>query len=1162
MSLDGREVIYLSSEESDFEGPPEPIPQSMTPSDLRRSENAENGTARHPLVTLHPSSAGVDGPKTVSGAVEPELSRRLPGNVIDLTDEVPDRQHTAEATTEVRQQVPEVKAPEAQTAQGAQNAPIVQKGGESASATHANGAGRDPSANKRRNTEEQENYHTQSQAPPNPSTVPGSWQVDSSPDITYQDTTYVDNTNTHSARSSSPPVASDVAQSELENPLDDDIMILDPTEAAKMGFKQTSFHQRPNTFGYPSEVEVVSLQGGYNQPAPVQHHDGTHQAATLSDSTRIMQLQLVRAHHMREIQELQRRSQALESTLQLEQRHFDEAASRAVRLEQELQAGRTNSSTTTEQLYALENRAQSLLESYRTLNQRRGNFTHEIRRVHALVLRLQEVVRQLEVDLNRIMVASTHQESHQAPVHQGYVGNIYGGRDDVDLKDLLNNIRPDEDSENDDMAATPPELAITLLKHQRMGLTWLLRMEESNSKGSILADDMGLGKTIQALSLIVAHKSTDSACKTTLVVAPVALLRQWAAELDSKLKSSYRFKIAIYHGNEKRQMTRFRDLKNFDVVMTSYGTLSSEWKKHYKSALEEALVSRGQNVVPDLDSGGQHYESPFFARDAVFYRVILDEAQNIKNKNAIASKAVYCIKALYRLCLSGTPIQNNLDELYPILRFLRIKPYNDELKFRTDIVIPLKLKSGYHDVFAERRSMKKLQALLRAILLRRAKDSLIDGEPLLSLPEKHVDEMHVDMETEEKAAYDRLEHQIQSKAENLLMSAGLTTSILTLLLRLRQACCHSFLVQMGTLKRRAEEDPSVVGIASWQRMYQQIGEFSDETVNRIKFELRDDLVKDESEPEPKEEDDCKYGAQEGLFTCPLCYDVFSRESIMLFPGCGHMICENCVDNFFERFEVGDSVVGFRIALCFSCSKEIKESQMIRYEMFHKVHFDGYTEKDVMEEFAPKTRNPKKSTAADIVEKLIDAEGGFVASTKIQKCLELVDQIRQKSLDEKIIVFSQFTSLFDLMKLVFEKKGVPFLRYDGSMSLDTRNDTIKNFYQSDVQVLLISLRAGNVGLTLTCANHVILMDPFWNPFVEEQAMDRAHRIGQQREVFVHRILINGTIENRIMELQQYKKDLVQNALDENGMKLVSRLGRQELGFLFGLNDLPDRAAGAR
>lgn len=98
-------------------------------------------------------------------------------------------------------------------------------------------------------------------------------------------------------------------------------------------------------------------------------------------------------------------------------------------------------------------------------------------------------------------------------------------------------------------------------------------------------------------------------------------------------------------------------------------------------------------------------------------------------------------------------------------------------------------------------------------------------------------------------------------------------------------------------------------------------------------------------------------------------------------------------------------------------------------------------------------------------------------------------------------------------------------------------------------MLISLKAGNAGLNLVAAQHVIIMDPFWNPFIEMQAVDRAHRIGQQNPVTVHRILIETTVEDRIMELQSKKKKMVESALDENAAKSISRLDVAQLNFLF-------------
>jgi SNF2 family DNA or RNA helicase len=100
-------------------------------------------------------------------------------------------------------------------------------------------------------------------------------------------------------------------------------------------------------------------------------------------------------------------------------------------------------------------------------------------------------------------------------------------------------------------------------------------------------------------------------------------------------------------------------------------------------------------------------------------------------------------------------------------------------------------------------------------------------------------------------------------------------------------------------------------------------------------------------------------------------------------------------------------------------------------------------------------------------------------------------------------------------------------------------------------MLVSLKAGNAGLNLVAASQVIIFDPFWNPYIEDQAIDRAHRIGQMRQVHIHRILVQKTVEDRILELQEKKREVIDGALDEKAQKKVSRLGTQELAYLFGV-----------
>ena len=176
--------------------------------------------------------------------------------------------------------------------------------------------------------------------------------------------------------------------------------------------------------------------------------------------------------------------------------------------------------------------------------------------------------------------------------------------------------------------------------------------------------------------------------------------------------------------------------------------------------------------------------------------------------------------------------------------------------------------------------------------------------------------------------------------------------------------------------------------------------------------------------------------------------------------------------------------------------------------------------------------------------------GFQSSAKIDKTVEILTNIHEKDPTEKTIVFSQFTTLLDLVEIPLQDHGWSYRRYDGGMTPKDRNKAVEEFYQgTDVKVMLVSLKAGNAGLNLNKASQVLILDPFWNPYIEDQAIDRAHRIGQLRNVHVHRVLVAHTIEDRIMQLQENKRKLVNEALDENTGKGLSRLGKDELVYLF-------------
>lgn len=460
--------------------------------------------------------------------------------------------------------------------------------------------------------------------------------------------------------------------------------------------------------------------------------------------------------------------------------------------------------------------------------------------------------------------------------------------------------------------------------------------------------------------------------------------------------------------------------------------------------------------------------------------------------------------------------------------------------------------------------MKQLRVLVKSVCLRRTKASKIEGEPILQLPPKITEKVHVLFDDREKEVYSELDQSTQRQINRYLDAGTLGRNyshVLVLLLRLRQACCHPLLMA----EFRAEPPASIPGVDKIANAKL----LSAAVVARIKS---NDVDEDDG-------------------TCPVCMD--SVENATIYIPCGHHVCSECWIRISDS-AASANVINLEddtVIKCQNCRGPVDPKKLTDTIAFKQVHdpsslpeavevdnakdASGAKDED-SEATASSTESedsdsdsdteegdegPKKKSLAQLrtassrnkAEKkkyLRRLEKTWFPSTKITKTLEILQANEDRGQNEKTIIFSQFTSLLDLLEVPLVRKGWTHTRFDGSMDLKERNAAVTSFANDpECKIMLVSLKAGNSGLNLVAASHIIMFDPFWNPYIEDQAVDRAHRIGQVRDVFVHRLLIEGTVEDRIVTLQDQKRELISGALDEGGTMNVSRLDARELAYLF-------------
>ncbi|KAL2800494.1 SNF2 family N-terminal domain-containing protein [Aspergillus keveii] len=683
--------------------------------------------------------------------------------------------------------------------------------------------------------------------------------------------------------------------------------------------------------------------------------------------------------------------------------------------------------------------------------------------------------------------------------------------------------------------------------------------QEQHCLGGILADEMGLGKTIEMLSLVHSHRnvlpsqdSTDTptgnlmrpsgvvpAPYTTLVVAPTSLLAQWESEaLKASLPGSMR--VLMYYGNEKavdlRELCSTNNSEAPNVIVTSYGTVLAEHRQHL-TALASGAWTQGNLFSVD------------------FFRVILDEAHIIKNRRSKTARACYELQATHRWVLTGTPIVNRLEDLFSLVRFLKVEPWNNFSFWKTFITTPFESKEFV-------RALSVVQTVLEPLVLRRTKTMKTpEGEPLVPLPPRTVDIAEVELSDQERDIYNHIFTRAKQTFNNGVENGTILKSYSTIfaqLLRLRQTCCHPILTRNKAIV--ADEEDAAAAADQSNDLFKDDMDLQ-ELIDRF-TEATENQTEDSNENQDPLKKFTAHALRqiqtESSGECPIC-----SEEPMIDPAvtsCWHSACKKCLEDYI-RHQTDKNVQ----PRCFSCRSPLSAQDI--FEVIR--HSNGSPPASSQ---PPPTSSSPDNGGDDLysssqppprisLRRINPLSPSAHTSAKIHALLTRLARIPSGS---KSVVFSQFTSFLDLISPQLTKAGIHHVRLDGTMPQKARAEVLAQFNRTEMftqeeldeaesttpltsttsipgpssskpphlfkpptktaptpTVLLISLRAGGVGLNLTSANNVFMMDPWWSFAIEAQAIDRVHRMGQTKDVNVVRFIVKESIEGRMLKVQERK-----------------------------------------
>ncbi|KAJ3890429.1 DNA repair protein RAD5 [Lentinula edodes] len=630
---------------------------------------------------------------------------------------------------------------------------------------------------------------------------------------------------------------------------------------------------------------------------------------------------------------------------------------------------------------------------------------------------------------------------------------------------------------------------------------------ERNCKGGILAliscCIVGMGKTIMISALIQSNLGLDEPVHQTLSSKQRQLKLNNALQPAKNRKNSPPSATLIVAPTSlidqwAEEIERSSKPKTVKVVVwhgQNRGdldvVLEEDDEPGFTIPIKIVITSYGTLVSEHAKA--EKSSSPVY--NVEWLRVVLDEAHSCKSRTSKTAKAVYALRARRRWAVTGTPIVNKLEDLYSLLKFLNFKPWSEFSFFNSFITLPFLARDP--------KGIEVVQVILESILLRREKNMLDSGgKRIVELPPKKITVENLEFAPMERKIYDSIYDSAKRNFDQLRAQGLLSkkyTHILAMLMRLRRAVLHPNLVFTKNDERALS--PSGDGIVDVNEMIKKFAE-NEEQSNVFAETVLADL------------DDQAEGASE----CPICLDVM--EIPMIVPECLHRCCKDCITTYIATCEMKGEETK-----CPSCSRgPIKQSDLV--EVVRPL---------------PTSQNSQPD--------LVLRRNDFTLSTKLTALIHDLHRIRSTDSAFRAVVFSQFTSFLDLIETALDRERFDHYRYDGTLDVKRRHSVITAFKEASTKpkILCISLKAGGVGLNLTTANHVFMMDCWWN---SATAIDRVHRLGQDKTVYVKHYIVKNTIEARILRIQKRKTALVKEAFRGTGKSSGELDSIENLKIMFG------------